>query len=122
MRPYVEDHRSVKGVSMEATYSSHRDYSALPPAVRNFRPQCPGCTPEKATVDGARPCSFYDCPGLPAELEVTCNQCMYDFSVDDGQPTCDHNTCETARRLRANVSTYLTWVQMLKDEAAASQQ
>lgn len=93
---------------------------ALPQAVRDFRPRCPGCTPAKATADGARPCSFYDCPGLPAELRVTCDLCMYDFSVHDGQPKCDHSLCETALRLQANVETYRKWVQLLKDEAAAS--
>lgn len=106
---------------MSDIYSSdvtHMDYSALPQAVRDYRPHCPGCTPEKATAEGARPCSFYDCPGLPVELEVTCNLCMYDFSAHDGQPTCDHDTCETARRLKANVETYRAWVQMLKDETA----
>ena len=96
--------------------------TTLPKAVREYRPRCPGCTPAKATAEGARPCSFYDCPGLPAELQVTCNLCMYDFSVHDGQPTCDHDTCETARRLQANVETYRAWVQLLKDEAAASAQ
>jgi hypothetical protein len=92
----------------------------LSKAVRDYRPRCPGCTPAKATADGARPCSFYDCPGLPAELHVTCDLCMYDFSAHDGQPTCDHSTCDTARRLQGNVETYRKWLQLLKDEAAAS--
>ncbi len=92
---------------------------ALPPAVRDFRPQCPGCTPSSVTADAARPCSFYDCPGLPAELQVTCNTCMYDFAVEDGQPTCDHSTCETALRLHGNVETYRKWVHLLELEAAA---
>ena len=91
----------------------------LPPSVRDFRPQCPGCTPDTMTADGARPCSHYDCPGLPSELQVTCNLCMYDFVAHDGQPTCDHATCETAQRLAGNVETYQRWVQMLKDETAA---
>ena len=94
--------------------------ATLSAAVRDYRPRCPGCTPEKATAAGARPCSHYDCPGLPPELQVTCNVCMYDFSVDDGQPNCDHTTCDTARRLRGNVATYRKWVQMLKDELAAA--
>lgn len=105
---------------MQDLSSSPRDYSTLPQAVREYRPHCPGCTPQSATAEGARPCSFYDCPGLPAALQVTCDLCMFDFSVDDGQPTCDHNTCETARRLKGNVETYRTWVQMLQDEVAAS--
>jgi hypothetical protein len=43
---------------------------------------------------------------------------MYDFAAHEGQPQCDHSTCDTARRLEANVETYRTWVQMLKDETA----
>ncbi len=85
----------------------------LPPEVRAFRPRCPGCTPEKIAVPGARPCSFYDCPGLPAELEVTCDLCMYDFARDDGQLKCDHATCPTAVRLRANVPVYRAWLEMI---------
>jgi len=95
------------------------DYSTLPRAVQEFRPGCPGCTPVVTTADDARPCSFYDCPGLPAELRVTCDLCMYDFAAQDGQPSCDHSTCETALRLRGNVETYRKWIQLLKDEAAA---
>lgn len=94
-------------------------YADLPAAVRDFRPQCPGCTPDVATREDARPCSFYDCPGLPAELRVTCNTCMYDFAAEDGQVTCDHDTCETARWLRGNVATYRSWVEMLREEAIA---
>lgn len=93
------------------------DYNLLPPAVRGFRPRCPGCTPDTVTVEGARPCSFYDCPGLPAELQVTCNTCMYDFAAQDGQVKCDHATCDAALRLKSNVETYRTWVRMMAEEA-----
>ncbi len=93
------------------------DFDSLPPAVRAFRPRCPGCTPEKVAAEGARPCSFYDCPGLPPELQVTCNTCMYDFAAQDGQITCDHATCEIALRLAGNVETYRTWVRRLAETA-----
>ncbi len=85
------------------------DYATLPSEVLAHRPRCPGCTPETALAEGARPCSFYDCPGLPEALQVTCDTCMYDFHADDGQVKCDHATCETAARLRANVAVYETW-------------
>lgn len=88
-------------------------YGSLPPAVRDFRPQCPGCTPAVVTDEAARPCSFYDCPGLPAELRVTCDKCMYDFARHDGQIKCDHDTCEDALRLQGNVATYRLWLQQL---------
>jgi hypothetical protein len=94
--------------------------SDLPTAVREFRPQCPGCTPAKVTEDDSRPCSSYDCPGLPEGLKVTCDECMYDFAAGDGQMKCDHATCETAARLKANVETYRAWVDLIKGDAASA--
>lgn len=94
------------------------DFASLPKEVREFRPNCPGCTPAKATASGDRPCSFYDCPGLPEGLHVTCDLCMFDFVNMDGQVKCDHNTCETAIRLKANVATYRAWVDHMIAEAA----
>jgi len=94
------------------------DVAALPADVSEFRPNCPGCTPERLTGPGATPCSFYDCPGLPKNLEVTCDMCMYDFAADDGQIRCDHDSCETARRLKANVETYRAWVALIEAEFA----
>ncbi len=92
------------------------DFDMLPEVVRNFRPKCPGCTPRKVTEPGARPCSFYDCPGLPKELEVACNICVYDFAAEEGQVKCDHDQCETALRLKGNVETYRAWVRLIEEE------
>lgn len=92
-------------------------FETLPDVVRAFRPKCPGCTPARVTELGARPCSFYDCPGLPEELEVTCRICIYDFAAEDGQVKCDHDTCETAIRLRKNVDTYKMWLRLLEAES-----
>jgi hypothetical protein len=92
------------------------DLLLLPRTVREFRPLCPGCTLGRAASIEAKPCSFYDCPGLPAELEVTCDKCMFDFVANDGQPSCDHNECETALRLKSNVPNYLAWIEILKAE------
>ena len=86
-------------------------------AAVTYRPRCPGCTPEAIAAEGARPCSSYDCPGLPAALKVTCDLCMYDFYAGDGQVKCDHDTCETAARLRKNVDTYRAWVAAVTTEA-----
>jgi len=94
------------------------DYSTLPRSVRDFRPRCPGCTPDKVTAEGGTPCSSYDCPGLPKGLQVTCDTCMYDFAAEDGQVKCDHPTCGTAQRLQKNVATYRAWVEMIKAELA----
>lgn len=91
-------------------------YDTLPAAVRDFRPNCPGCTPMTVTGPDARPCSFYDCPGLPEELKVTCDLCMFDFAAGSGQVRCNHATCETALRLRGNVPTYRRWMDLIASE------
>lgn len=91
-------------------------FDELPADVLAFRPNCPGCTPQKVVGDETRPCSSYDCPGLPAGLKVTCDVCMYDFAARDGQIKCDHATCETAARLRTNVETYEAWVRLIAQE------
>ena len=92
--------------------------SDLPATVMDYRPNCPGCTPATVTEPGARPCSFYDCPGLPDELRVVCDIRVYDFAVGDGQVKCDHRMCETALRLRGNVMTYRRWLRLVESEAA----
>lgn len=99
---------------------SNDQFDTLPESVRHFRPNCPGCMPTKLAAEGARPCSYYDCPGLPEELKVTCDTCMFDFVAEDGQVKCDHSTCETARRLRKNAHTYRAWLHLLEVEAALS--
>lgn len=95
-------------------------YATLPPAVKDFRPRCPGCSPTKVTAAEARPCSFYACPGLPDELRVTCDLCMYDFAARDGQMKCDHSTCEKALWLESHVLTYELWLDMLRSEMEQS--
>ena len=95
-----------------------RELGSLPEVVLNYRPRCPGCTPLRVIAPGARPCSYYDCPGLPKELQVTCNTCMFDFAAEDGQPKCDHRVCDTALRLKRNVPTYRRWVALITAEAA----
>lgn len=86
------------------------DFTTLPETVRAFRPKCPGCSPQAVTADAAKPCSAYDCPGLPSQLKVTCDTCMYDFANEEGQIKCEHATCEMAQRLRGNVATYRAWL------------
>jgi len=106
--------RRLEEVRLLATHDP-----SLPEEVRSFRPQCPNCSPEVVLESGSRPCSFYDCPGLPAQLEVTCPTCVYDFYADEGTVKCDHDTCEMALRLRANVPTYRAWLKLLADERVA---
>ena len=94
------------------------DTVRLPEDVRDFRPECPNCNPQIVLDPAARPCSFYDCPGLPPQLQVTCNVCVYDFAADEGTARCDHDTCETALHLKANVPIYRAWVRLLQEETA----
>jgi len=94
--------------------------ATLPEEVRCFRPTCPGCTPATVRMPGARPCSFYECSGLPALLEVTCELCMYDFAAGEGAVKCDHDTCPAARRLGGNVPIYEAWLRLLEEEEAVA--
>ncbi|MFQ5949001.1 MAG: hypothetical protein ACE5KX_09095 [Acidimicrobiia bacterium] len=84
------------------------DFSDLPQAVRRFR-KCPGCTYDWATGEGVRGCNYYDCPYLPAEMQVTCDWCGYNFFLQDGQVRCDHSTCVRALTLHKNAATYHRW-------------
>ena len=92
------------------------DPAWLPEEVRNFRPRCPNCSSPVVLDLRSRPCSFYNCPGLPVRLQVTCDICVYDFFGDAGTIKCDHDTCETARRLKANVPIYRAWLRLLDEE------
>lgn len=57
--------------------------------------QCPGCRFDFLTGEGARGCSWYDCPYLPGEYKVFCPACNYNFATGDGNPHCtDPATCE----------------------------
>ncbi len=94
-------------------------FDSLPEAVRRWRPIHPGCTPETVTDPGARPCCFFDCPGLPEELQVICSDiCLFDFAAEDGQVWCDQEICPEALRLKGNVETYRLWLKLIEAEAA----
>jgi hypothetical protein len=57
--------------------------------------QCPGCVYNFVTGEGARRCSWYDCPYLPEEYKVFCPACNYNFATGEGGPECsDPPTCE----------------------------
>jgi hypothetical protein len=65
----------------------------------SFR-QCPQCSYDFATGEGQRGCHYYECPYLPAELDVRCPTCLYNFHVQDGNPGCgDPPDCEFAREV-----------------------
>lgn len=106
----------MAGTKLEQNRRRDVDRAALPEEVRNFRPRCPNCNPEVLLDPLSRPCSFYNCSGLPSQLRVTCDICLYDFFADDGTIKCDHNRCGTARRLKANVPIYRAWLRLLEEE------
>lgn len=106
----------VANTKLDGNWRRDVDTAWLPEEVRSFWPRCPNCSPEVLLDPWSRPCSFYDCPGLPSQLRVTCDICVYDFFVDDGTVKCDHDTCDTARRLKANVPIYRAWLRLLEQE------
>lgn len=101
---------------LERDLTGHDGTPALPAEVLSFRPRCPNCTIDVLLEPSSRTCSFYNCPRLPSQLQVTCPLCVYDFFADDGTAKCDHTTCETARRLKANVPIYRAWLRLLEQE------
>lgn len=60
--------------------------------------QCPGCNYDFITGEGARSCSWYDCPYLPEAYKVLCPECGYNFATREGSPHCgtDPPTCDWA--------------------------
>ena len=72
--------------------------------------QCPGCGFDFASGEGERSCSWGDCPYLPEELDVFCDQCRFDFFTMEGNPPCeDPLTCVHAMEPRSHVENLRTW-------------
>lgn len=75
--------------------------------------QCPGCKWNPATDEGIRNCSYYDCPYLPAELDVYCPNCRFDFYTLDGNPSCeDPSTCSPGEESRSHVPNVHRWLEV----------
>lgn len=76
---------------------------------QEFR-QCPGCGWDIATGEGKAGCHYYDCPYLPEELNVYCEQCRFDFFTMEGNPPCDDPmTCAHGEEPRAHVENVRRW-------------
>jgi len=72
--------------------------------------QCPGCGFDFASGEGERSCSWGDCPYLPEELNVFCDQCRFNFFTMEGNPPCeDPLTCAEAAEPRSHVENLRTW-------------
>ena len=72
--------------------------------------QCPGCGFDFASGEGERSCSWGECPYLPEELNVFCDQCRFNFFTTEGNPPCDDPlTCAHAADPRSHVENLRTW-------------
>lgn len=75
---------------------------------------CPGCGYDFATGEGVPSCHYYDCPYLPAELNVFCDVCRFDFFTMEGNPPCgDPTTCDHGAPARANVENVRRWRELV---------
>jgi hypothetical protein len=58
---------------------------------------CEDCTYDFATGEGARNCTYGECPNLPEALQLRCPTCYHNFVADDTVPGCGETaTCEFA--------------------------
>lgn len=81
--------------------------------------QCPGCNYDFATGGGERSCSYYDCPYLPSELNVFCDDCRFDYFTMEGNPSCDDPAlCEHGVDARANVENVHRWQEAQRHASA----
>jgi hypothetical protein len=75
--------------------------------------KCPGCGYDIATGDGERACSWGECAYLPAELDVFCEGCRFNYFTMEGNPSCeDPLTCEHAAAPLAAVANYRRWLEI----------
>ena len=79
-------------------------------AWMEFR-KCAGCGLDFGTGEGQRACAWGDCPYLPEDLNVFCDQCRFDFYTMEGNPSCeDPLACEHASDPLAHVENYRRWL------------
>jgi len=71
---------------------------------------CPGCGHDFATGEGERSCAWGVCPNLPAELDVFCDTCQFNFFTMEGNPPCeDPLSCDHAREPLSHVENVRSW-------------
>jgi hypothetical protein len=74
--------------------------------------QCPGCGFDIMTGEGVRSCAYGDCPYLPDELKVTCDDCMFNFLTMEGNSPCeDPMACPHGEEPRAHVTNLRKWAE-----------
>jgi hypothetical protein len=76
---------------------------------QEFR-QCPNCGLDIVTGEGERGCSWGECPYVPEELDVYCEDCRFNFYTMEGNSSCvDPLTCEHAPDPLAHVENVRRW-------------
>jgi hypothetical protein len=71
---------------------------------------CPGCGHDFATGEGERSCSWGACAYLPAELDVFCDTCQFNFFTMEGNSPCeDPLNCQHAEEPLSHVANVLKW-------------
>jgi hypothetical protein len=79
---------------------------------RRFR-KCGGCGYDIASGEGERGCSWGECAYLPAELDVFCPNCRFNFLTRQGNSLCGRpGSCEHAEEARSNVVNLLEWLEL----------
>jgi len=74
--------------------------------------KCPHCGYDIATGEGERGCAWGDCPYLPAELDVFCEACRFNFYTMEGNPSCENPLeCEHAAEPLSHVENYRRWAE-----------
>ncbi len=72
--------------------------------------KCPGCGLDLGTGEGERGCAWGDCPYLPEELNVYCDDCRFNFYTMEGNPACsDPTTCPHGEAPREHAQNYGRW-------------
>jgi len=73
--------------------------------------KCAGCGLDLGTGEGERACAWGDCPYLPEDLNVFCDQCRFDYYTMEGNPRCDDPlACAHAEAPLAHVENYRRWL------------
>jgi hypothetical protein len=71
---------------------------------------CPGCGYDIGTGEGERGCALGECAYLPAELNVFCDGCRFNFFTMEGNSPCeDPLTCAHSAEPLAHVENLRAW-------------
>jgi hypothetical protein len=79
---------------------------------RDFR-LCQGCGYDIASGEGERGCAWGECAYLPAQLDVFCPNCRFNFLSREGNSQCGRpGACENAVEPRSNVANLREWIEL----------